>query len=100
MCVWRGSQARRSLEDGIGSGGMLGVLGKWEVQQRERRGRREMSEGRKRSGGDEGRQRIGLACLPLGPVHCTPSLDMRQVSRTSAHKLDPSTIFFTVSYLQ
>lgn len=56
-----------------------------------------MSEGRKRSGGDESRQRIGLACLPLGPLHCTPSLDMRQVCRTSAHNLDPSTIFF---YLQ
>lgn len=87
-------KARRSLEDGIGSGGILGVLGVLEVQQRERRARREMSDGRKRSGGDESRQRIGLACLPLGPLHCTPSLDMRQVSRTSAHKLDPSTIFY------
>jgi hypothetical protein len=32
------------------------------------RAEREASEGRKRSGGDESRQRIGLACLPLGPA--------------------------------
>ena len=36
------------------------------------RAERETSEGRQRSGGDESRQRIGLACLPLGPLHCTP----------------------------
>jgi hypothetical protein len=33
-----------------------------------RRAEREVSEGRQRSGGDESRQRIGLACLPLGPA--------------------------------
>lgn len=26
-CVWRGSQARRSLEDGMGSGGCVGCVG-------------------------------------------------------------------------
>ena len=49
MCVWRGSQARRSLEDGIlGRGGIWGMLGEWDVEQGERRARSEMSEGRKR----------------------------------------------------
>lgn len=88
VCGGEGSQARRSLEDGMGSGGIWCVLERWDVRQREGRGRREASEGRKWSGRDESRQRIGLACLPLGPLHCTQSLDMRQVSRTKRAKLD------------
>ena len=78
MCVWRGSQTGRSLEDGVGSGVCV-CWGRGKLRgERDERGKRRAREG-KRSGRDESRQRIGLACLPLGPLHCTPSLDMRPV---------------------
>jgi hypothetical protein len=35
-----------------------------------------------------------LACLPFGPLHCTPSQDMRPVLSYKRASLDPSTCLF------
>lgn len=76
----------------MGSGDMWGVLSVWDVEGREGGGRREASEGRKWRGRDESRQRIGLACLPLGSLHCTQSLGHEASLSYKRAKLDQSTI--------
>jgi hypothetical protein len=82
----------RSLDDGIGGGGgywwvlrdVERMSGSESEESGERRGRREEDEMK----ADKG------ACLPLGPLHCTPSLDMRH--NTSAHHYRFVDTFFCI----
>jgi hypothetical protein len=65
-----GKPGKAEFRGRYGQWGCVGCVG--DVRSRAERGMREgrgeqVEEG-KRSGGDESRQRIGLACLPLGPA--------------------------------